>query len=449
MQWNPKAYHLRGVEVLTRQCGAGSLLDPGMGKTSITLAAFTVLQTAGYAKKMLVVTPIKPMYGTWRQEGQKWDDFNHLTFTILHGRNKFAGLHDDVDVYLVNPEGLIDILNSRDKPEWDVLVIDESTKFKSAKSKRFKELKRFMSTFYYRWILTGTITPQGIIDLFSQVYIMDEGHHLGKYITHYRNKYFYSTGYGGYTYKPMEGAVDTITEKIAHMVLRLNAEDYLDMPEFNRILRPVILSSEVMHTYREVEKEFITQIQDKTIVASNMAAAGTKCRQIANGAVYYDDEGNWKEVHDEKLQALDEIIEETSGHPLFILYEFKHDRDRIMKMLGKDAVCITGMGGTKLEKTIDDFNSGDLKYLVAHPGSVHGMNIQGYCFHMVWFGVTWNLEHYIQAIWRLYRQGQSSKMVLCYVLVAQGTLDEKVVKALDHKDANQQEVEELLQCHHQ
>jgi len=444
--WNPHPYQLRGISTLTKQCGAGMLLDPGMGKTAVALAAFEVLRSAGYAFKMLVVTPIKPLYDTWPKEMDKWEDFSSLKWISLHGKFKEMHLAADADVYLINPEGLVWLYEQKDLPCWEVLCIDESTKFKSSKAKRFKLLKKHLPDFYYRWIMTGTITPQGLIDLFAQVLIMDEGHHLGKYITHYRNNYFYSTGYGGYTYKPVEGAVETITEKIAHMVLRLNAEDYLDMPEFNRILRPVTLPALAMSKYKEIEKEFITQIKEKTIVAANVAAAGTKCRQIANGAVYYDDDGNWEMVHDAKMDALDEIIEETLGHPLFILYEFKHDRERIMEKLGKDARCITGMTGTKLTSVIDMFNRGDLRYLVAHPGSIHGLNIQGYCYHMVWFGVTWNLEHYIQAIWRLYRQGQSATMVLCYILVATGTLDEKVVKVLDHKKANQTEIEESLMC---
>lgn len=423
-------------------------MDPGMGKTATSLAAFETLRNVGYAKRMLVVAPIKPMYTTWRQEAQKWDDFNHFKFNIIHGSGKEAALSNTgIDIDLINPEGLVWLLNHDELPEWDVLCIDESTKFKSPSSKRFKLLKKHLYKFYYRWILTGTITPNGLMDLFSQVYVMDLGKNLGKYITKFRNEYFYQSGYGGYTYSPRREAYEEISEKIAHMVLKLDAEDYLAMPEFNRIIRPVVLPEEAMEKYKQVEQQFITELKGQHIVAANAAAAGTKCRQIANGRVY-DEVKDIHFVHDAKEQALEEIVEETNGQPLLILYEFKHDLDAIMGLLGKDAICITGVTGAKLEKVVENFNTGKLKYMVAHGGSTHGLNIQGYCYHMVWYGITWNLEHYIQTVWRLYRQGQSAKMVLCYLLVATGTLDEQVVKVLDHKEADMKKLENLLIQYH-
>lgn len=445
MKWEPHAFQLRGIETLVKQCGAGQLLDPGMGKTATVLAAFETLRGVGYAKRMLVVAPIKPMYTTWRQEGQKWDDFNHFSFNILHGKNKEMHLAAEADIDLINPEGIQWLLSHdpEELPEWDVLCIDESTKFKASNSKRFKLLKKHLHSFYYRWILTGTVTPNGIMDLFSQVYILDIGKSLGKYITKFRNEFFNQAGYGGYTYVPIKGAYEEITQRIAHMVLKLNAEDYLKMPEFNRIIRPVTLPPMVMEKYKQVEQQFITELKGKHIVAANAAAAGTKCRQIANGRVY-DDLGEVHYVHDEKRAALEEIVEETNGQPLLILYEFRHDLDSIMDLLGKEAVCITGITGAKLEALVEDFNTGQLKYMVAHGGSTHGLNIQGYCYHMVWYGITWNLEHYIQTVWRLYRQGQNAKMVLCYMLVATGTLDEQVVKVLDHKQADMEKLENLL-----
>ena len=414
-----------------------------MGKTSTTLAAFELLRSQDMVKTMLVVAPIKPMYGTWIQEAQKWEDFNHLKFTVLHGSRKNANLRAKSDVYLINPEGLDWLFKQPNLPAWDVLCIDESTKFKNATSKRSKLLQKHYQDFYYRWILTGTITPNGLEDLFGQVRVMDEGVALGKYITHYRNKYFYSTGFGGYTFAPMPGALEKITDKVAHMVLKLDAEDYLDMPTFEKIIRPVEMPEAAIATYKQVEKEFITNLKGGTIVAANAAAAGTKCRQIANGAVY-DDEREIHSVHQAKIEALEEIVEETNGNPLLIMYEFEHDKLRILKLLGKNAVCITGVTGSKFTKIQDKFNAGGIPYLLAHGGNVHGLNIHGNCFHIVWFGITWNLEHYIQSVWRLYRQGQKSKRVLCYMLAAKGTLDEKVVSVLDHKEEAQTKVEDLL-----
>lgn len=448
MQYTPHKYQHRGIELLTKDTGgAGLLLDPGMGKTVVTLCAFDILKDAGHANKMLVIAPIKPMYGTWRQEAEKWDHLQHLKFSVVHGGNKLEALNDDADIYLINPEGVQWLCDQAKWPEFDVLCVDESTKFKSSSSKRFKSLKKHLPSFSYRWILTGTFAPNGLLDLFSQVYLMDLGNSLGKYVTHYKNRYFHQTGFGGYTYEPFPQAADEIAKMISPMTLRLNAEDYLDMPEFNKIIRPVDLPEDALKKYKEVEKEFIAELTDGTIVAANAAAAGTKCRQMANGAVFNEDR-DVLAVHDAKLQALEEIVEETNGKPLIILYEFTHDRDRIMNMLGKSAVCITGVSGRKYEIMQQDFNAGKIPYLVMHSGSSHGLNIHGACHHMVWFGVTWNLEWYIQAVDRLYRQGQSSSMVLCYILVANKTLDERVVQVLGNKTKVQNDVHQMLMGEH-
>jgi len=443
MKWTPKPYQIRGIKTLVKQCGAGLFLDPGMRKTSTTLAAFGVLRECGYAKKMLVIAPIKPMYGTWRQEGTKWDCFNYLTFTLLHGTKKEEALKEDVDIYIINPEGIAWLTRQEEIPDWDVLCVDESTKFKNSQSVRFKLLRKMLPKFYYRWILTGTSSPNGLEDLFSQVYIMDLGKTLGEYITHYRNKYFYKVEKFNYIPNLIPSAIKEITKSIAHMVLKLNAEDYLSMPKFNRVIRKVYLPEKIMKIYKEIEKEFITQLKTGTIVADNKGIAGTKCRQIANGNVY-DENSEIHYVHKEKLLALEEIIEETNGLPILIIYEFKHDLTAIESLLGSAAVCITGMKGTKFIEIQDKFNRGEIRYLITHAGGTHGINIHGACYHMIFYGITWNLEYYIQSVWRLYRDGQLSKMVLCYMLVAADTLDEVVVRKLDHKKAEQGMIDNCL-----
>lgn len=441
--FEPHDYQKRAIKTLISQQGAGLFLDPGMGKTVTSLAAFDLLRKQDLAKTMLVIAPLKPAYDTWPREPKKWRDYAHLSVSVLHGKNKAEALTHKVDIHVINPEGLAWLSKQGKLPSWDILCVDESTKFKTSTSKRFKLLKAMLPSFGRRWILTGTPAPNGLMDLFGQCYIMDQGASLGKFITHYRNKYFYQTGYGGYTWAPFETAMSDIVAAIGSKVLKLDAEDYLDMPDLMVINRPVHLDLKSFGIYKEVQKEFIHTLADGNIVAANAAAAGTKCRQIANGAVY-DEDGKVVHIHDAKLEALDEIIEETNGHPLFILYEFDHDRQRIQEVLGKDCKCITGVTGTKLTKIVDTFNRGELPYLLAHPSSTHGMNIQGSCYHMVWFGITWNLESYIQAVWRLYRQGQRSKTVMVYHLVAEGTLDERVVKVLNHKEQDQTAFEDML-----
>ena len=366
--FTPHPYQVRGMQLLCSQPGAGLLLDPGMGKTSTVLGAFVALKDAGLVDTMLVVAPIKPMYDTWPDETQKWEEFSHLTVSVVHGPGKEDALYDYTDITIINPEGLKWLFNRPEGciPKWDVLCIDESTKFKNASSQRFKLLKKQLPKFDRSWILTGTITPNGLMDLFSQVYIMDQGLSLGKFVTKFKQKYFYQSGYGGYTFTPKEHAVEDVSKAINHMVLKLDAEDWLDMPELINVNRYIKLPDHVMRKYKKVETEFILQLSTGTIMAANAAAAGTKCRQIANGACY-DLENQWLHMHDKKLEALEEIQEETNGLPLFILYEYRHDKERLLTHLGDNAVCITGMKGKSLSNTIAKFNRGEIPYLIAHP----------------------------------------------------------------------------------
>ena len=452
MKFNPHPYQLRGMQLLVSG-PAGLLLDPGMGKTPTTLGAFKALHDQwGY--RMLVVAPIKPMYDTWPRECAKWQDFNSLRCTILHGSKKWPKLIESRechpehgyahDIVLINPEGLgwyLDNTNPSDRPE--ILCIDESTKFKSPSAKRFKRLRKELQHFDYRWILTGTVVPNGLMDLWSQMCIVDDGVALGPNITHYRNKYFDRGGYMGYQYTPKDGALEKVTGKVKHQVLRLSAEDYLDMPELQNVTRPVVLPDKAFDLYKEVESAFFNEMQHGTIVAANTAAAGTKCRQIANGACYVE-EGGWRHIHNAKMEALDELVEEIGPQPLLVVYEFNHDKERLLDYFGKWATCITGVKGKALQEAVEAFNAGALPVMLAHAGSLHGMNIQGACRHMIWFGITWNLESYKQAVWRIYRQGQKAESVMVYHIVAEGTLDESVVLALADKAATQEQVEELL-----
>jgi hypothetical protein len=282
------------------------------------------------------------------------------------------------------------------------------------------------------------------MDMFGQSYVMDTGAALGKYITHFKDKYFYQVGYGGYTYEPKETALTEIGAKMAGHCLRLNAEDYLDMPDLMVVERPVTLPEPAKKLYDAMERDFFAKLADSVVVAANKAVAGIKCRQVANGAIY-DEEGTAIHVHDAKMEELECIVEETNGHPLMVMYEFQHDRKRLQEFFGKRAVCVTGLKGVKLSRVVADFNAGKLPVLIAHPGTVAGMNIHGVCHHIVWFSIPWNLEHYIQSNWRLYRQGQTSKIVLCYHLTARGTLDERVAKVLAMKKSTQRALEDALE----
>jgi SNF2 family DNA or RNA helicase len=392
------------------------------------------------ADKMLVIVPLKPMYGTWPTEIDKYDEFKHLTWCFLHGPNKDERLESaDADIYLINPEG-IPWLTSRMDPSKlaDVLCVDESTKFKNPSSKRFKILKKMLPSFSRRYILTGTPTSQGLEDLFGQIYILDGGAALGSYITHYRRKYFYQTGYGGYTYEPRDGAADEIAAAIGGFTLRLKAEDYLELPElvYNEVA--VDLPAEVRLMYQELEREFLAVIADEEITAPTAAAVSTKLRQLVNGGVY-NDERDVVEVHKAKITALTELHEELGKAPMLVMYQFKHDIARIREELGDVPYIGSGVSNKLAEQLCRQFNDGTLPLLLAHPASVgHGLNLQGHSNHIAFFGLPWDYELREQAIRRVYRQGNPNTHVFIHDIVARKTIDQAVARALNRKETNQE-----------
>lgn len=432
---------------MMKQGSVGLFLDPGLGKTSICLSAFKILKDKGLAKKMLIVAPLRPCYAVWPTEIEKWENFKSLKYVIVHGSAKEEALTLDADVYIINPEGLIWLFgNSKSVklPSFDVLCVDESTKFKDTNTRRFKLLRPYIPKFTRRWILTGTPAPNGIRDLFGQVYILDMGHSLGKYITHFLNKYFYRSPYDVYSWLLQPGAFDQIIERIAPLVYQLNAEDYLKMPEMIKSSVYVDIPESARKVYTEIEDTFMTLLEEDPLIAANSAVAGGKCRQIANGAVYLED-GSYRILHDEKLAALEELLEELNGNPALVLYEFRHDLERLQKRF-PDAVTIgSGTSLRTLEDTIRRFNAGEISVLFGHPASMgHGLNLQGACHHVIWFGIPWNLEHYDQTISRVYRQGQKAEHVYIYHIVAKNTKDEDVVAVLQSKGKVQTDVKDAV-----
>jgi len=445
--WMPHCYQETGIKLLLGQGAAALFLDPGLGKTTICLAAFKILKKLGYAKKMLVVAPLRPCYKVWPDEIKKWAEFSGLTFTVLHGKDKEKNLASDVDIYVINPEGLAWLFAPTTKrPNFDVLCLDESSKFKNSTTQRFKLLKPLLASFARRWILTGTPVPNGLTDLFGQIYILDLGASLGRFITHYRREFFDQSGYGGYDYSPKPDAFARIVERIKPLVLQLSAADHLKMPELVVQKITVDLESSVMKIYRQVEDAFYVEMESGSkIVAANAAVAGGKCRQIANGAVYHSEGADGRrtmayvEIHDEKLDALEDLVDQLGGKPILVLYEFQHDRERILKRFPTAEVIGSGISMKKTDDIIDRFNAGKITMLLGHPDSMgHGLNMQGSCHHVCWFGITWNLDFHDQAYKRVYRQGQKAETVFMYYLVAAATLDEKVLKVLTAKDRTQQ-----------
>lgn len=447
MKFTPHQYQVEAIKKIVSRNHCGLFLDPGMGKTSSTLAAFKILKSKGLVKKMLILAPLRVCYSVWPAEIKKWDDFSDLKIVVLHGKDKERLLTEPCDVVMCNYEA-IDFLTSNGnmaKLGADMLVFDESTKMKNGSTKRFKMLKPYLSKFNRRVVLTGTPVPNGLMDLWAQVYCMDLGNSLGRYITHYRMSHFYPSGFGGYEWKLQPGAEQRIYDAIAPAVLRLSAKDHLDLPDLVTVDMEVVLPEKAMKHYRELELAFITTLDGERLYASSAATASSKCRQLASGALYKSDldvqhidkSEDWVYVHDAKIQALVDLVDELQGSPLLLGYEFNHSAYYIRKALPQ-AVFASDHPGKKFDDVLAAFNRGEIAVLACNPASVgHGVNAQAKCNHVGHFDQIWNLEYYDQFNARIWRQGNSSDRVIVHRIVAKNTIDEVVVKALANKDRTQ------------
>jgi hypothetical protein len=462
--WVPEPYMTRAVEHLTSRHSAGLALDPGMRKTSITLEAFRRLQAAGLARTMLVIAPLRICRKVWRQEGAKWSQFRHLTFTLLHGDKKDEALKERSDIYLINPEGVEWLARKffgRPAP-FDVVTIDELTKFKNAASERSKALRPRLKGVRYRWGLTGSLAPNGYMDLFGQMLMLDDGTALGRYITHYRDQYF-QLGYDGFTYELMPGAEQRIIQKIAPYWLQLSADDYLDLPELVTDTVEIELGATARKTYEKMKRDMIAALPEGIVTAANAAATYSKLSQMANGAVYVgDNKDKVGLVHDEKLDALEDLLEELNGQPfkdlkgkvppggkpLLLAYEFNHDFERLRERFGtldpatgKKVLPYLGKGTTAKQEDewINAWNRNELPIMAAHPASAgHGLNLQeGSAAHVLWFSPTWDLELWDQFIRRLRRSGNEALRIINHIFVCLGTIDELKIAALGDKDVTQ------------
>lgn len=445
MKYEPHAYQKRAIKFMVERACAGLFLDPGLGKTSVTFAAFKLLKKIGAVDKALVIAPKRVMYSVWPKEVEKWDDFSDIKVNILHGDDKKLQKGSDIDV--INPEGLPWLFRQKYKEwPWQMLVIDESTRFKHTNTQRFKELKPHLDKFARRYILTGSPAPNGLLDLFGQVFILDMGYSLGRFITHYRMSYFDSTGYGGYTFKPKPEAEEHIYKKLAKLVLRMDAKDYLDLPPLVYNTVKVTLPEEAKKIYDAMEELLLAAVEDEVVTAANVAAAAIKCRQIANGGIYkerqpgqWDKSGAaWSNIHDEKTEAVGALVEELNGKPALIAYEFRHDLDRLKRYFGYETPHLGGGVTPKEQAEIERaWNAGELPILLAQPQSVaHGLNLQGVGAAVIWHSLTWDLENYEQLIRRVWRQGQKSRVVVHHI-IAQDTVDSAILGALRSKDRTQ------------
>lgn len=425
-------------------------LRPGGRKTSITLEAFRRLKEARMADVMLVVAPLRVCRMVWRQEAKRWTQFKDFKFSLLHGPKKDDRLNDDADIWLINPEGidwLCEKFFGRNLP-WDIVCIDELTKFKNASAERSKALLPRVYKTPYRWGLTGSIAPNGYMDLFGQMKILDDGVALGRYITHYRDNYF-SLGWDGFTYDLQPGGEARILKRIAPYWFEMLDEDYAQLPDLVDVPHDLEFEAPQQKLYDKMKRDMIATLPEGIVTAANAAACYSKLSQMANGAVYVgDDKQKVSKIHDLKLDAIEDLLEELNGEPLLVAYEFNHDLDRLRerfgvldKETGKKVLPYLGKGTTAKQEAdwCAAWNRGELPLLCCHPASAgHGLNMQGAsACNVAWFGITWDYELYDQFIRRIRRDGTLALQIFNHLLVVKGTIDELKYAALCGKEMTQ------------
>lgn len=439
MKFKPWNYQQYAINHVIDNSASGLFLDMGMGKTVSTLTAIDDLILLGEVNKILVIAPLRVAEDTWSTEVDKWDHLKHLRISKILGSKKQReeAINTDADIYVTNRENVdwlvAECFNSW---IWDMVVIDELSSFKSSKAKRFRALKKVRPYFKRIVGLTGTPAPNSLIDLWPQIYLLDGGQRLGKTITGYKERYFKPgrrNGYIVYNWELKEGSEETIQNKISDICISMSAKDYLDIPERIDNKVEITLPIKVMDTYKQLEKDLVLEIGEEDITAANAAVLTNKLLQLANGAIYSEDKEVVR-IHDEKLDRLEEIIDIANGKPVLVFYNFKHDYDRISKMLTKNKIKHQALNTSD---DIKKWNNGEIQVALLHPASAgHGLNLQYGGNIIVWFGLTWSLELYQQANARLHRQGQKETVIIHH-LIAKGTVDEDVMNALANKEVNQ------------
>ena len=456
MKYIPHDYQRFTIEQMVERKKLFAVLDMGLGKTSCTLSAIAQLIYDRFeVEKVLIIAPLFVADVTWEDERDKWDHLRPLRISKILGTEKqrLAGLNRNADVYTINRENvkwLIDYFVKKGRAwPFGMIVVDESSSFKSGSSQRFRALRKATAVADRVVLLTGTPDPNGLMDLWSQTYLLDGGERLGKTLTEYRNRYFTPGRRNGnviYEWLPREGAKEAIFAKLSDMMISLTAADYLKMPERIDNVVKLRMPPEAKEQYERMEEECILELESGDVVAGNKAAVTNKLLQMANGAVYYeepeaDEDGvvtgwqrKWVQIHEAKLDALEEIVEDY-GQPLVVFYSFQHDFERLMARFAKYDPAVI-----RSRKDIEAWNRGEVRLLFAHPASVGlGLNLQAGGSMAVWFGLPNNLEWYQQANARLYRQGQKRTVVITHLLM-EGTQDVSVMRGLKGKTLNQDEL---------
>ena len=428
-------YQEYSVNFIIEHPVAAVLLDCGLGKTVTSLTAINDLMFDYFdIHRVLVICPLR-VGNVWANEIQHWEHLHLLRYSAAVGSEseRLSALKAQADIYIINRENVQWLIEKSGIPfDFDMLVVDELSSFKNYQSKRFKALMKARPKVKRVVGLTGTPSSNGLMDLFAEFKLLDMGARLGRFIGQYRNAYFSPDKRNGqiiYNYKPLPNAEQQIYDKISDITISMKSTDHLKMPEMISTKYEVELSDSEKKKYEELKKDLILQLPDGEITAANAASLTGKLSQMANGAVYSDDE-SILEIHQRKLDALEDIIESANGKPVLVAYWFRHDLERIRKRFDVRAI--------KTAKDIADWNNGRIPVALIHPASAgHGLNLQAGGNHLVWFGLTWSLELYQQTNARLWRQGQTAETVVIQHIVAKATVDEHIMKALAQKNTTQ------------
>ena len=432
MKYFPHDYQRYATNFIINNPISAVLLEMGLGKSVISLSAINELMLDYFdVSRTLVIAPLRVAISTWPEEIKKWEHLKYLTYSVVTGSEKerLDALKKPAHIYIINREN-VDWLITKSGFKWffDMVVIDELSSFKSYQAKRFKSLLKARPKVKRIVGLTGTPSSNGLMDLWAEFRLLDMGERLGRYITHYRQNFFVPDKRNQqmiFSYKPKDGAEKMIYSLISDITISMKSKDYLKMPEciMNEVM--VSLSEKEQTLYDSLKKDMMLSIGDNEIDAVNAAALSNKLLQMSNGAVYNDDKESLH-IHDRKLDALEDLIEGANGKPVLVAYWFKHDLERIKERFDVREI--------KTGKDISDWNNGKIPIAVIHPASAgHGLNLQAGGSTLIWFSITWSLELYEQTNARLYRQGQKETVVIHHIL-AKGTIDEDVMKALENKN---------------
>ena len=435
MKYNPYEYQEYATRFIERNETAAVFLECGLGKSVITLTAIKNLIQKGKVKKVLVVAPLRVAKNTWTDELQKWDHLDGLTYAVAVGTlsERKQALKANAEITIINRENVEWLIEKSGYPfDFDMLVIDELSSFKSYKAKRFKALLKVRPLITRAVGLTGTPSSNGLMDLWAEFRILDLGERLGRYITRYRLNYFTPDKRNGmvvFSYKPLPGAEEKIYDKIDDITISMKAKDYIKLPDLVMNTVKVEMDETAKSKYDVLKSDMVIDIASQEIDAINAAALSNKLMQMANGAIYTENE-KYIQIHDAKLDVLEDLIESANGKPVLVAYWFKHDLARIKSRF-------PFVREIKSSEDIKAWNNGDIEVGIIHPASAgHGLNLQSGGSTLIWFGLTWSLELYQQTNARLYRQGQKETVVIHHI-VTKGTIDERVLKVLAQKEKTQ------------